>query len=207
MVSVSFIVANPSASFSDGEYGRAGWAISYSAELANSFRQHVELTSDEKEMKNLDGTIQFVESNPDTTEPEKKGMIHYWKGSDDLIFPAPPCYNLTIFLPSADYEDLRRTAGAGLPLRTVRIDVEGMKYGWEPDGSGKKWDNISTPTLEVVGCALFFGHPEEEEIVPDPPEPTLDTLPKILTEVRAINTKTTYVLILVAVAILFAALR
>lgn len=206
MVAVSFIVTNPSASFSDQKYGFEGWGISFRAELSNSFRQHVELSSQEEELKNLDGVIRFFDRNPDKTEHQKKGTIFYWKGSDDNVFPDPPGYTVTIFLEKSDYENINRTIGDGLPLYTVRIDVEGMKYGWEPDGSGKKWDNINNPTLEIEGYTLFFGEPEEEEIVPDPPEPKVDTLPKLLAEVRAVNSKTTYALILGASAIILSIL-
>lgn len=38
----------------------------------------------------------------------------------------------------------------------ISIDVSGMTYDWQPDGSGKKWDNKSSPEVPISSIRFFI---------------------------------------------------
>ncbi|MDX3885399.1 MAG: hypothetical protein QHC65_13320 [Sphingomonas sp.] len=179
--------------YDNSPFGSNGWRLSFKSQLANAWHQRVELTTEEK-FVDLDGTVAFQDA--DTTEAyhgHQKGSLTYWKGHDDIIQGTPPSYLVNIRLPGADLARLTQTVVDGMPLQSVNIEVP-IEYGWEPDGSGKKWDNTANPAVEIESYHLFFDQPEEEEIVPDPPEETIDPHAKILTEVRAIARTSRHVL-------------
>jgi len=198
MPSIELVVRDPQVTLRDFLSVPEGWRLTYKAGLANAWTQSVDLTTDH-DFNDLEGTVAFEDA--DAREPYKgfaKGSLSYWKGSDDVIFPRPASWLATIRLPSVDLERLMKTVADGLPLASVNIDLdseaEGIKNGWEPDGSGKKWDNAAHPALEITGFSLYFGRPQEEELVPDPPEPEIKTDVKVLEAVRAVARNTTYLI-------------
>ena len=198
MPSIGLVVRDPQVTFRDFHTAPEGWRFTFKAGLANSWTQSVELTTDH-DFNNLDGTVAFEDAG--TRDPYMgfaKGSLSFWEGSSDIISPQPPSYLATIRLPSADLERLMRTVADGLPLASINIDLdgsgEGIKYGWEPDGSGKKWDNAAHPALEIKGFSLYFGRPQEEELVPDPPEPEIKTDVKVLEAVREVARNTSYLI-------------
>ena len=168
MAHVGISVSKGRRTFSSGEFGR-GWDLSFDAELARPWMQNVELTSDEK-FKYLPGHVGFVDS--DARRPEYEGhdvgTLSYSKGSKDMFYGSPPAFYVTLRLSRDDLHELLSAASAGQPLRSINIDVPKLGYGWAPDGSEMKWDNVTNPSLPIDSFRLFFGEPEEEEIVLDP---------------------------------------
>jgi hypothetical protein len=60
-------------------------------------------------------------------------------------------------------------------------DGQGMQYGWEPDGSGKDWDNISNQILPVESVHFLINLPTQATDNPSPPDsPFLPALNQIL---------------------------
>jgi hypothetical protein len=107
-------------------------------------------------------------------------------------------------MPGADLARLTQTMIDGMPLRSVNIEVP-IEYGWQPDGSGKKWDNVASPAVEIEGYRLFFGESGEEEVLPDPPEAADDPIPRILAELRNVGRSLNYLLYaVIAAAVLVA---
>jgi hypothetical protein len=193
MPHVGLLLNKPTLTFDNGEFGSKGWRLSFKSELANAWHQQVELTTDDK-FEDLDGTVAFEDA--DGSEAYKghgKGSLTFWKGRDDPIDGRPPAYLATIRMPSTDLARLTQTIIDGLPLRSVNIDVP-IEYGWQPDGSGKKWDNAANPAVAIEGYRLFFGEAEEEEVLPDPPETAIDHTPKILAELRNVGRTLNYLL-------------
>ena len=194
MPSVGFIVGRPSLVFRQGLIGSDGWRLSYDIHLANSFRQKVSLTTEEESLSNIEGTLAFEDTNSDPYLGFPAGSLSYWKGrDDDDIDGYPSRYTVVIRLPSDAMQSLRDGIAQGTPLQSVSVRVPGMKYGWQPDGSGKEWDNATNAALEVDGFALHFGQPEEEEVVPDPPETEVNTEVKSLIAIREVHRTLGYI--------------
>lgn len=197
MPTVGLIVTNPQVIFGDDEFGgREGWRLSFDASLSNSYLQRVDLTTDESDIKNLKGTVGFESNSKEPHKGFQKGSLTYWKGSDDDIFPVAPSYLVTLRMSDADLAELVKTISAGISLMSVSLSFssEDMGSGYRPDGSHKKWDNRAKPAIEIQGYRMFFGKPEEEEVVPDPPEPSIETETKMLAALRDIARTVRYVL-------------
>ena len=196
MPNISFIVNDPRVTLGHSKYGGGGWTASFGAKQADAHVHHVDLTTEEEKLGNLDATIHFPQMDAAREYDEaQKGQIHYWKGTRDIFFPDPPACTVTIYLPDHDREQMLRTIADGLPLRTVNVNVDGLEYGSEPDGSGKKWDNAAKPTLTINDYTLFFGLQNEEETIADPPEPTIDTDVKMLVALRNLQKSGKYILV------------
>lgn len=170
MAHVGILVSKPTRTFSRGGFvSSQGWYLSFDAGLARAWTQDVELTSSEK-FADLAGHVGFVDA--DAREPNYDehdvGTLSYHEGSDDMFYGSPAAFYVTLRMPRADLDQLIATVANGPLLRSLNIDVPGLEYGWAPDGSKKKWDNITSPSLPLESFRLFFGEPEEEEIEPDP---------------------------------------
>jgi hypothetical protein len=198
MAHVGLIVSKPQVTYRDLEYGHEGWRLSFSAKLANSWVQEIELSSGH-EFNSLEGTVAFENDAKEAYEGHAKGSLTFWEGSDDAISPRPASYLATIRFPAVDLERLMKTLADGLPLRSVNVHIgSGMKYGWQPDGSGKNWDNVANPALEITGYTLYFGEADEEEdeeeVVSDLPDLEIKTDVKVLEAVREVSRNTTHLL-------------
>ena len=203
MPDVGLVLGKPQVTYRDEKYFSKGWQLCFEAKLANSFRQHVDLTTEEGDMRNLDGIVSFESTLKPAYMGFEKGLFSYWQGSNDVITPRPANYLVTLRMADEDLVRLMRTIANGIPLLSVNVSVDEMEYGWEPDGIGKKWDNVANPKIEVKGYSLFFGKHEEEEIVPDLPEPAIETAIKMLKALRGTGQTMRYVLFaLVALIVL-----
>lgn len=120
-----------------------------------------------------------------------------------MFFGTPPSWLVTIRLPGPDLERLIESVTNGLPLRSANIEVP-IEHGWQPDGSGKKWDNAAHPLVAIESYRLFFGEPEVEELIPDVIEtdPAFQTEMKILKEIGSVAQNTRYILFGVLAAII-----
>jgi hypothetical protein len=207
MPTVSLLIRDPKLTYTNDEFNPGSWRLSFRADLANGYRQHVDLTSDERTMADLDGTVAF---EPDTTEAYmgfEKGSLTYWKGSSDDIHPNPPNYLATLRMPQDDLTSLMKTIADGLPLMSVNISVDDMEYGWEPDGSGKKWDNATKPKIEITGYRLFFGQRDEDDEVHQAVEPVDQTPERVLSAIRDVGSRVSYLLYAIALLIVIALIK
>lgn len=207
MPTVGFIVGTHRVVFRQGLIGSDGWRLSFGIQLANSFRQKVALSTEEQSLTNVEGALAFEDSSSEPYLGFPVGSLSYWKGWEGDFDGHPSHYSLVIRLPSAELQSLRDTIAQGTPLQSVNVEVPGLKYGWQPDGSGKEWDNAADPGLEVGGFALFFGQPEEEELVPDPPETEVNTEVKSLVALREVNRTLGYILFSLVVLIVMTIVR
>lgn len=196
MPSIGFTLSDPQLAYSKSIIATDGWRLSFTAELGNSVHQHVDLTTEEGTLDNVDGFLGF-QSIEDGSAPEGKGhgTLSYWEGSKDNLFGSHPTYNVELWVSNEQLRRIQQTMADGLPLRGVNVEVSGLQYGWEPDGSGKKWDNAKDKTLQIEGYRLFFGTTlvELTDIEPDAPEPTVETGMKTLVAVRDLQKTVHYI--------------
>lgn len=59
MPKISFILKDPLVTLRHGKYGGGGWTASFEANLAHAHVHHVDLTTEEEQLGNLDATIYF----------------------------------------------------------------------------------------------------------------------------------------------------
>jgi hypothetical protein len=52
-------------------------------------------------------------------------------------------------LPKRRFEALLTAVNKGRLPSQISITTEGMSYDWQPDGSGKIWDNKNTPRIPI----------------------------------------------------------
>jgi hypothetical protein len=67
-----------------------------------------------------------------------------------LATSSPLCLVSTFLLRSRPY----RMRQAWMPSE-ISLEIEGMHYDWQPDGSGKKWDNRNNPHVKINSVRLL----------------------------------------------------
>lgn len=83
--------------------------------------------------------------------------------SDDPIASCPSEIYFSVFVPSADMQDLATNIRSGFLPSTIRVELpfdlsetSPIKYGWEPDGSGMKWLNSNKDNRQVKIRGVSF---------------------------------------------------
>ncbi|MGJ3646946.1 hypothetical protein ACLB0R_00555 [Sphingomonas sp. GlSt437] len=205
---MDLVTSKPTLNFNNGAFGVNGWRLSFTSELADAWHQEVELTSGER-LNDLNGTIVF--ENADTSEPHMgwaKGSLTYWEGRDDLIDGRAASYLITIRLSNDDLTRLTQSIMTGMLLKKVNIDVP-IEYGWQPDGSGKKWDNLAKPRVEIEGYSLILAKLDCEASVADPGEIKDDLKSSQLMDLQRISKTVAYILyaLVIVLVVLIVRLR
>lgn len=210
MPNIGFSLTNPQLTYSKSLYATDGWRLSFTAELGNRVHQHVDLTTEEKSLDMLDGSLGF-QAVDEGAMPEGKGhgTLSYWEGSKEPLFGSPPAYNIELWVPAAQLQRIQQTMADGLPLLGINIDVPSLQFGWDPDGSGKKWDNAKDSIVQIDGYRLFFGIKPVElvDIEPDPLEQYVDTDAKSLIAIRQLQKTVQYILFAITALLAFLFLR
>jgi hypothetical protein len=135
-----------------------------------SERRTVRLTTEEKELRNLDGLAGFSVIDENSPKDEK-GHLYYSPEWKDQFHGRPASYSVFLLLTPEEHGRLVNLVQTGVPLTKLSIDAgEGVKYGWEPDGTGKDWDNAQFQKVPVVGFNLKFG--ADDDALDDDAEPS-----------------------------------
>ena len=175
-----------------GEKKTGAWTVMIDAKLDGGWRDKLRITTGEKS-EDLPvgihiGVVKEGQSealqklhplvpNPDGSASETViGFFHYYRAFEDQYgtFSTPAGFGAELYLPEPVLRDLFDLAKAGrTPTHLgliVGIVPDGMRFGWEPDGSGKDWDNAKTPQLPVIQANFVYPvlTPEEDKEVPEP---------------------------------------
>jgi hypothetical protein len=111
--------------------------------------ESIKLSSDEK-FEDLDGRLMvFPDVGESHENPNGFGTLHYLAARDDDFHPFPPRFIVQTPIPAGHFDELLSAAKFGRIPSKISVDIEGMEYDWQPDGSGKKWDNKASPRLPV----------------------------------------------------------
>jgi hypothetical protein len=176
MAFIEFDVRRPNIRFDASQYGeKRSWAVSFELYFAHLFRPTVRLTTEEKELRNLDGMAGFAVMDEHTPK-DSKGYLYYSPAWEDPIMGHPAQYSVSLWLAADEMARLIDLVQSGVPLTKLSIDVEeGVKYGWEPDGSGTDWDNAQFQQVPVKGFNLKFGA-TDDAVLDDDVEPSKSIL-------------------------------
>lgn len=103
------------------------------------------------------------------------GTVSYhkaWEDSDGLHGGAARIL-FDIYAPPDVMASMVRFAENGRFVRTVTVELRGMKYGYAPDGSEKRWpENAVDKMLPIVNVSYDLPLLEQPEHEPQPGEPT-----------------------------------
>jgi hypothetical protein len=115
------------------------------------------------------------------------GELCYFEGHTDGLYSVPPTLIFQVYIGEAEMRTLLEFARHGRFPRKISIDVEGVEYDWQPDGSGTKWDNAAEKRVPVT--AINFSIPVTDEPVashspPDPSEPKTPVGVDLIPELR-----------------------
>lgn len=189
---------------SQGDRSRFVFKVKPDRPLTNEIR----LSTGEK-FNELDGTVTFQLGSPPADWPTLKarhtplggekemaiiGTLTYSEKYEGDLGSEPASYSVEVFIDPSQFDQLVRSARQGKLPAYISIDVvgEGIKYGWEPDGSGKEWDNKARPQLPVVwvgfGVILAADASDVEE-EPQPGQPSLEDLPPTRAQVAQLMAK------------------
>lgn len=119
-------------------------------------RESVKLATEE-DFDKLDGVLRLVEQEGEEPINENEnpiGWLYYTPEIDGVDFHHKAAYTVDVKLPRPRFEALLTAVNQGRLPSEISITTEGMSYDWQPDGSGKIWDNMSTPQVPIK--AMFF---------------------------------------------------
>ena len=114
--------------------------------------------------KAIAGTLELHEA-PDTESP-RYGVMQYFAPirTDDGVVDSGPLIIFLAVLPSKDFSDLLENLRHSVLPTTVVVHLESdifdksspFKFGWEPDGSGRQWDNLAENGKHIkIGSVSF----------------------------------------------------
>lgn len=155
---IDFVLDNAKTTIGSGDLGRSVWLLSFTAYLAEAHHQHVDLTTDEGGLQNLEGILTFEPRSSSPYMGFENGSLMYSQAWDDDISPTPASYHMTLRMDENDLFRLMDAVRAGTKLVRVSVSANQMEYGWEPDGSGMRWDNASHPSVEISGYHITLIH-------------------------------------------------
>jgi hypothetical protein len=182
------------------------------AALALKGRQSVQLTTEEDFTK-FEGNLRLIEETSEESQDECPiGWMTYCAESSGIDYHSNATYQLDVRVPTRRFRALGETANQGrMPsLISVEIgDTKGMKRDWQPDGSGKIWDNKNFPQLPIK--SIFFitplngGDPKDvldDGMPEDGMPPSRASVNQVTSLLKQVNNKLSWLMI--SVLILFA---
>lgn len=116
-------------------------------------RESVKLTTEE-DFDKLDGVLRLVEQEGEEEDENSIGRLSYTKEFKGALDYLKASYTVDVKLPKRRFEALLTVVNQGRLPSEISITTEGMTYDWQPDGSGKIWDNKNTPRIPIK--SIYF---------------------------------------------------
>lgn len=196
-------------------------APSISMRLRLSGRDNV-TTPEERSLNNIEWSISIARgpvSNEHVQALGAIGMLNYYTATEDVDYSIEEGGSAWAHLEHEPFSLLSKFVMSGRLPSSVRIHAQGggLRYGWEPDGSGKVWDvkaNKNAPVKQLEISLGIVGQSEDEEAVTEIHRPVaaddLHNLERSLsaafgTSLNRINSRLGWILlvaVLVAVVVL-----
>jgi hypothetical protein len=107
---------------------------------------------DDRSLREILWAIYFVEGsayNEGATTQGSIGLIRYNKEQGRLDTHLPESCYINVALRPELFSSLLTAVQSGRVPDQITVWVKGLKYGWEPDGSGKIWDTTAMPLAYV----------------------------------------------------------
>ncbi len=156
---------------SAGAHERASPGLSYDVRLGRG--ESISLTTSEN-FADLQGHLRlYPDTDPRRGQDKATGFIAYLEARSAVHDSCPPSYLIQIWVPDVYFDELVSAARHGRIPSNMHVDIEGMDYDWQPDGSGKKWDNKESQHLKVTSFDFtlpLFLPPSTDEYQRSPSE-------------------------------------
>lgn len=86
---------------------------------------------------------------------EHESALRYWKATGTDWEAEPSGISFQFCVPISDFESLLGNLRAGIHPKSVGVELDDgalgenskLSYGWEPDGSGMKWNNLDDSSI------------------------------------------------------------
>lgn len=111
------------------------------------------------DFNDLDGRITIlpeVEGAEDTRDGI--GMMNFVEAVKTDYHNSPASWIADARIPKSQFDELLASVRAGQIPSNISIYVDGrevgLEFGWDPDGSEKKWDNRTYPKLKVAAVSF-----------------------------------------------------
>ena len=107
----------------------------------------------ERTLKNANWTAYITEAvtyNDHATEQGAIGFLKYWAERQSADDHSPEACNVSVALKPEIFDTLLTALQNGRLPKAIHIDVKGLEYGWEPDGSGIVWNVEAADALPIV---------------------------------------------------------
>lgn len=103
--------------------------------------ERVTVKGEPEPLESLEGTVS-VRAGPLDPDRELCGQLSYFPAQPDDIDYRPASYAADVVVTTQQFMELLQCASQGILPSLISLDVSGLQYGWEPDGSGKVWDSV-----------------------------------------------------------------
>jgi hypothetical protein len=67
------------------------------------------------------------------------GWASFHKERDDMLDPTPPLLDVSVVVEPEIFDEMARTQIVEPGTATLGLGIEGLEFGWEPDGSHQVW--------------------------------------------------------------------
>jgi len=163
---------------------------SISMRLALEGREDVRL-ADKRSLKDVRWSIYAIPDYGDSAAATREdvGILSYHEASSGVDHSFEEECHIQAVLSGATFDALFQSLQAGRVPDHVHINARDLKYGWEPDGSGKEWDVAQKS--QVLVTEVTFGIPisleaSDEEWDDDPHVTSDDKFPPTKADARAL---------------------
>lgn len=120
--------------------------------VALHYSNHVRLSTGE-DLRKLEGKVFLWPSDsPSITEESPFGWLCYIEAYEGEFDSLPAYYSVELRLPRQQFDELLSAARLGRVPSYISVNVKGLEIGWEPDGSGREWDNKTSPRLTATSA-------------------------------------------------------
>ena len=155
-VGITFEATGVKLYFGVGEsmYGSNGPRLIYSLKLPIGERLHLSSGEDTREMP-----ITLALTREASSSPQAIGALYYMERYDDDVHPHAAHLLAEIALPDQNFDDLLALARLGRFPSKLNMDVQGLTYGWAPDGSDAEWNVADKSKHKVIVTHIDFSLP------------------------------------------------
>lgn len=128
-------------------------------------RESVKLATEE-DFNEMVGVLRLIEQEGEEPANDKPiGWMSYVGEFHDDLSHEKACYQLDVKIPRRRFNALMVAVNQGKLPSQISVETEGMIYDWQPDGSGKVWDNKTSPQIPIVSIwfitPLIGGDPRD----------------------------------------------
>lgn len=124
-------------------------------ELRLNRRESVKLATGE-DFDKLDGVLRLIKQDGEELDGEKPiGWLYYCGEISDDLSHHKASYQIDVQVPGRRFEALLTAVSQGRLPSYISIESEGMTYDWQPDGSGKIWDNKTSPQIPITSLCFI----------------------------------------------------